>query len=75
MKISTVNVVETLFDDVSSIESYTGDEEGKEEAEISFCDKIRKITPNENFNEEDFRVFCDSGYYVLDGKGLFLIRS
>ena len=75
MKINTVNVVKTLFDDVLSIESYTDDEEGNAEAEVSFCDKIRKIAPNKNFDEEDFQVFCKNGYYVLDRMGLFLIHS
>lgn len=71
MKLNTVNVIETINEDVRSIRSFTDDAEGNKQAEELFANCF-----SENGGESVALNFhLEEGYYSSGSYGLFIVHS
>lgn len=71
MNVNTVNVVEYIGDSLSSIRSFTDDEQGNKEANEMFG----RIAKENGGDESEMEFYLEEGYYETGDYQLFITHS
>ena len=73
MELNTVNVIEYVQEDITSITAYDNNDEGKEEAKEKFQLLVREH--GNKVTDDEMTRFIKDGYYEQGSCQIFLMNS